>query len=99
MKRLFFTLLTAGTVCLSLTVGAFAEAPVDQNGKTDLVAKLGARAQQLERATEGTKGAHAALLGMQRVRVKKLIERIEAGENVDPQEIDILLRKDVHSVR
>lgn len=99
MKWPFFMLLTAGAGCVLLTGCAVVEAPATQAGKTGVVARLEERAQQLERATQGTKGAHAALLGMQRVRVKKLIERIKAGENVDPQEIDILLRKDVHSVR
>jgi hypothetical protein len=92
-------LFTAGTLCLSLTVGVFAETPVAQARTNEWIAKLEARARQLEQAAEGTKGAHAALLGMQRVRVHQLIERIKAGENVDPQEIDALLRKDVHSVR
>jgi hypothetical protein len=84
---------------LSLTVGAFAETPVAQAGTSERVAELEARARQLERAAEGTKGAHAALLGRQRVRVHQLIDRIKAGENVDPQEIEALLRKDVHAVR
>lgn len=99
MKRPFFRLLTAGAGCVVLAGCAFVAAPAAQAGKTGVVARLEARAQQLEQAAQGTKGAHAALLGMQRVRVKKLIERIKAGENVDPQEIDALLRKDVHSVR
>lgn len=95
MKRSFLRLLTAAAVYASLAAGALAA----QTGQPELIARLEARAQQLERATEGTKGAHVALLRMQRVQVKKLIERIKAGENVDPQEIDALLRKDVHSVR
>lgn len=99
MKRRFLTLFIAGTVCLSLTGGAFVGAAAAQGGQAELVAKLEARARQLERATEGTKGAHVALLEMQRLQVKKLIERIKAGETVDPQEIDALLRKDVHAVR
>lgn len=97
MKRSFLRLLTAVAVSASLATGTVALAA--QTGQPKLIARLEARAQQLERATEGTKGAHVALLRMQRVRVKELIERIKTGGNVDPQEIDALLRQDVHSVR
>ena len=92
-------LLAAGTGCVFLTGCAVVKTPATQAGESGVVARLEARAQQFEQATQGTKGAHVALLRMQRFRVKKLIERLKAGENVDPQEIAVLLRKDVHSVR
>lgn len=98
MKRPFLRLFTAGAGCVLLTGCAVIETPAPRAGTGGVIARLEARAHQLEWAAQGTKGTHAALLGMQRVRVKKLIERIKAGENVDPQEIDALLRKDVHSV-
>ncbi len=99
MKWPFFLLFVAGVEGVLLTGCAAVEAPAPPAGERGVVARLEVRAQQLERAAQGTKGSHAALLGMQKRRVKKLIERIKAGENVDPQEIDKLLRTDVHSVR
>ncbi len=99
MKRPFLMSCVAGAACVLLTGCAVVQAPVAQPRQTGVVARLEERAQQLEHAAAGTKGGHAALLGLQRFRVKKLIERLKAGEHVDPQEIDALLRKDVHSVR
>jgi hypothetical protein len=99
MKWSSLMLLTAGAAGVLLTGCAVVKTPASQAGESGVVARLEVRAQQLEWAAQGTKGAHAALLGMQRVRVKQLIERIKAGENVDSQEIEALLRKDVHSVR
>jgi len=99
MKWLSFMVLTAGAAGVVLTGCAVGRTPASQAGESGVVARLEARVQQLEWAAQGTKGAHAALLGMQRMRVKQLIERLKAGETVDAQEIDALLRKDVHSVR
>ena len=93
MKRQFFTLLTAGVTCASLTAGAFAAPPAADSEKAQLVSKLEQRAQRLERQAQATKGAGRQEMELQRLRVKKLIERIQAGESVDPQEIDTLLRK------
>lgn len=91
MKRQFFTLVTAGVLCASLVAGAFAGSPGLEHAK--LVLKLEERAQQLEQRAQATKGAPRMELEMQRLQVRKLIEKIKAGGYVDPKEIDALLVK------
>ena len=93
MKRQFFTLLTTGTLCAPLTVGALAGSPAADSEKAQFVSKLEQRAQRLEWNAQATKGAARQELEMQRFRLKKMIKRIEAGEEIDRQEIDTLLRQ------
>lgn len=93
MERYVFTLLTVGVLCTSLTTGAFTASPAADSEKTRLVSKLEQRAQRLGRHAQTTKGAGRQEFELQQLRVKKLIERLKAGESVDPQEIDNLLRK------
>jgi hypothetical protein len=95
MKRQFFTLFTAGVFCASLTAGAFAAGPpaADTAAKDRLISKLEQRAHALDWDAQGTKGVPRARLEQRSLRVKKLIERLKAGETVDPQEIDKLLQQ------
>jgi hypothetical protein len=98
MKQLFLTLFTAAAMSGRPTGCALAAPPAAQTGKSELVEKLEARAEQLQGAAQGTNGAHTALLQMRRVQGKQLIERIRAGKPVDPHEIDVLLHEDVHFI-
>jgi len=91
MKRQFFTLFTTGVLCASLTAGAFAGSPQLEFDKAKVIAKLEQRARRLEWDAQTTKGAGRQELELQRFRVRKLIKRIEAGEDVDRQEILRLL--------
>jgi hypothetical protein len=93
MKRQFFTLFTTGVLCTSLTASAFAGSPTADTEKAELISKLEQRAHRLEWDAQGTKGVPRAQLEQRSLRVKKLIERLKAGETVDPQEIDKLLQK------
>jgi TolA-binding protein len=93
MKRQFFALLIAGAVCVSLATGALAGSPHGDFEKGKLVLKLEERDRQLEQRAQATKGAPRMELEMQRRQVRNLIEKIKAGESVDPQEIDVLLGK------
>lgn len=96
MKRQFFALLTTSVFCLAVVVGAFAAAPFGDAEKVQALSKLKARVQWLDDNAKGQKGAHKMLMEMQSVRLKKLIQRLQAGEQVDPQEIDALLKKGRH---
>jgi hypothetical protein len=91
MKRLFSTSLAIGT--LFLTAAAFASSPQADTEKAELVSRLEQRADRLEWQAQGTKGVPRAHLQQQSLRLKNLIKRLEAGESVDPQEIDTLLQQ------
>jgi hypothetical protein len=85
-------LFTTATLCISLTAGAFAaSSPSASTEKDAVVAKLQQQAHQLTADAQATKGASRALRELQSLRIKRLIHRLQAGEAVDPQEIDKLL--------
>ncbi len=93
MNRFLATLLTTGALSASLATGIFASSQPGDTGKAELAAQLQRRAERLEWQAQGTKGVPRAHLEQQSVRIKNLIKRLEAGEAVDPQEIDQLLRQ------
>jgi hypothetical protein len=95
MTRQFFILLTAATLCVSLTAtaGAFANPESTNADKSNAVSQLENRTKQLEQHAWTTTGGGRQLLQLQRRHVQDLIERIKAGESVDPREIDKLLRE------
>ena len=95
MKRQVFTLLTAGVLCTSLTGGAFASSSAADAEKDKVVSQLEKRAQRLEQHAQGTKGGGRQEFEIQRHQIQDLIGRIKAGEAVDPQELDKLLRQGV----
>ena len=96
MKRQFFTLGTITALSAALVVNAFAlpstlDSPAGTK-KDAVIAQLDRQAHRLEWEAQGTKGGARALRELQAFRVKKLIQRLQAGEVVDPQEIDTLLK-------
>ena len=95
MTRQFFTLLTAATLCVSLTAtaGAFANPGSTNADKSNAVSQLENRDQRLEQHVQTTTGGGRQAIVLQRRHVQQLIERIKAGESVDPREIDKLLRE------
>lgn len=93
MTRLFFTLCTAGVLCVSLTTTAVATSPTVAADKENVIPKLERQAHRLEWEARATKGVPRAQREFQSLRVKRLIERLQAGEAVDPQEIDKLLKE------
>lgn len=93
MKRQFLTAVTVGVISVSLAAGAFAASPNADLEKGKVVSQLEQRAQRLGQHAQTTKGAGRQEFELQQLRVKKLIERLKAGESVDPQELDNLLRK------
>lgn len=93
MKRLFFTLLTAGAVLTSFARGVFATSSTVDPNKSNAVSQLENREQRLEQHVQTTTGGGRQAFVLQRRQVQQLIERIKAGESVDPREIDKLLRE------
>ena len=93
MKRQFLMLFTAGVLCASLTAGAFASSPTTGTEKNQLISKLEQQAHRFEWEAQATKGVPRAQRELQSLRVKKLIQRLQAGEAVGPQEIDKLLKE------
>jgi hypothetical protein len=93
MKRYLFTLLTASVLCTSLTASAFATSPTANAEKGKVIPQLEQQVHRLDWAAQSTKGSARALRELQSLRVKKLIQRLQAGEAVDPNEIDKLLNE------
>src|SRR5262245_24941970 len=91
MKRPFFTWLTAGVLSLSLTASAFAGSPRAGSRQSPLIATLEQRAQRLGQHAQTTTGGGRQEFDIERHQVQRLIERLKAGEAVDPREIDTLL--------
>jgi len=93
MTRQFLTLCTAGVLCASLTTTAFAASPTAGPDKENVIPKLEQQAHRFAWEARATKGIPRAQREFQSLRVKRLIERLQAGEAVDPQEIDKLLKE------
>jgi hypothetical protein len=93
MTRRFFTLFTTTTLCVALTAGAYARPQTAGADKDVVISQLQRRAARLDWDAQTTKGAPRAERELQSLRVKQLIERLQADEAVDPQEIDKLLKE------
>jgi hypothetical protein len=93
MKRHLFALLTASVLCASLTASAFALSLTANSEKSKVIPQLEQQAHRFDWAAQSTKGSARALREQQSLRVKKLIQRLQAGEAVDPNEIDKLLNE------
>lgn len=93
MKRQFFTLFTIAALNAALVATASAIPSTADTQKDTFIAQLDRQAHRFEWEAQGTKGSARALRELQAVRVKKLIQRLQAGDAVDPQEIDTLLKQ------
>jgi hypothetical protein len=91
MKHHFVTLFTTALFCAAVTARALAGVPSADTPRDWLVWQLEQRAQQLDWYAHDQKGIGREQLEEQSLQVKDLIERLNAGEAVDPHEIDQLL--------
>lgn len=85
----------AGALMAALAAGLGASAPAAEVSPRDQEALIPALNQQSKRLTEGarnTKGGPQQELLLRRERIRSVIERLQRGEQVDPREIDPLLR-------
>lgn len=71
---------------------AFAMSSTVDTQRATRIAQLDCQAHRLDWAAQETKGIPRAERTLQSFRVKKLIQRLQTGEAVDPQEIDMLLK-------
>ena len=93
MKHQFCTLLTIATLNAALVAHAFALPSTTGTQKDKVIVQLDRQVHRFEWAAQSTKGSARALREQQSLRVKKLIQRLQAGEAVDPQEVDKLLNE------
>ena len=93
MKHQFRALLTIATLNAALVAHASALPSTTDTQNDTVIAQLDRQAHRLEWAAQSTKGSARALREQQRLRVKKLIRRLQTGEAVDPNEVDKLLKE------
>ena len=87
--------IVAGALMAALAVGLGASALAAETSSRDQQALIPALNQQSKRLTEAarnTKGGPQQELLLRRERIRSIIERLQKGEQVDPREIDPLLR-------
>ena len=87
--------IVAGALIAAIVVGVGMSAPAAEVSPRDQQAIIPALEQQSKRLTEAarnTKGGPQQELLLRRERIRSLVERLERGGQVDPQEIDRLLR-------
>jgi hypothetical protein len=77
---------------MSLVLSASASAQPKGDDK-ELVARLERMASETEWKTRTLTGAPQQKWLLHQARVRRLIERLNAGQSVDPREIDELLRE------
>lgn len=80
-------------VALSLGLLAAAAEAQDKGSNRELVAKLEQMRSQSEWKTRTLAGAPKQKWLLHEARVNKLIDRLKAGQSVDPKEIDELLKE------
>jgi hypothetical protein len=79
---------------LSVSLIFSATAPAQQKADDkELIARLERMAGETEWKTRTLTGAPQQKWLLHQVRVRRLIERLNAGQSVDPKEIDELLRE------
>lgn len=87
---------TIPTVAVSLALAA----PVWARNQADQLPSAQALAQAQQRLAQAQKGARkpGAVLAVegQRQEVQKLLDQLEAGQNVDPAEVQRVLRQSQH---
>lgn len=92
MTRRFFTLFTTATLSAFLVAGASAMPSTAGAQRDALIAQLDHQAHRFAWEAQATKGIPRAEREFQSLKVKKLIQRLQVGEVVDPHEIDTLLQ-------
>jgi len=82
------------TAVLITGFGTLALGAGDSSGeRRTQIAKMERQAQEFSEAARNMKGAHQQALLRKRAGLESLIERLQAGGHVDPEEVDALLGK------
>jgi hypothetical protein len=78
----------------AIVLNVFAAMPMWGQQKTpdaDLLAQLEKRLAQSESESKRLTGAPKSLWLLREAKIQKIIDRLKAGESVDPKEIDVIL--------
>ena len=85
------------TVAIWLSV--FAVAPIwaqEKSPDANLLAQLEKRLAESNAKSKGLTGGPKSLWLLREVKIEKIIDRLKAGQSVDPKEIDIILKGQVN---
>ena len=78
----------------AIVLNVFAATPMWGQQKTpdaDLLAQLEKKLAQSESESKRLTGAPKSLWLLREAKIQKIIDRLKAGESVDPKEIDVIL--------
>ena len=84
---------------LAVGLGALAASPLwaqQQKPDQNLVAQLEKRLAESDSKTRNLTGGPKGLWLLRQAKIEKLIERLKAGQSVDPKEIDVILKGQVN---
>ena len=84
---------------LAITFIVFAVAPMwaqQQKADLNLVAQLEKRLAESDLKSKGLTGAPKQLWLLRRAKIDNIIDRLKAGQSVDPKEIDTVLKGQVN---
>jgi len=78
---------------LAIALNVFAVAPLwaqEKSPDANLFAQLEKRVAQSESESKRLAGAPKLLWLMREAKIEKIIERLKAGQSVDPKELDVI---------
>ena len=84
---------------LAIALNLFAVAPMWAQQKTpdpNLLAQLEKRLAESDSKSRGLTGGPKSLWLLREAKIEKIIDRLKAGQSVDPKEIDVILRGQVN---
>jgi hypothetical protein len=86
-------------VTLAIGLNVFAVAPMwaqQQNVDQNLAAQLEKRLADSDTKAKGLTGGPKSLWLLRQAKIEKIIDRLKAGESVDPKEIDVIFKGQVN---
>jgi hypothetical protein len=84
---------------LAIVLNVFAVAPMWAQQKSpdaNLLAQLEKRLAESDTKSKGLTGGPKALWLLREAKIEKIIDRLKAGQSVDPKEIDVILKGQVN---
>ena len=84
---------------LAIALNLFAVAPMWAQQKTpdpNLLAQLEKRLAESDSKSRGLTGGPKSLWLLREAKIEKIIDRLKAGQSVDPKEIDVILKGQVN---
>ena len=84
---------------LAIVLNVFAVAPMWAQQKSpdaNLLAQLEKRLAESDSKSRGLTGGPKSLWLLREAKIEKIIDRLKAGQSVDPKEIDVILKGQVN---